>query len=107
MGTANIAEYVSTSLAAADSSTSAALYRPIMALVGGLEAPPGRVMGHAGAWAAPGEPDAKAKHNALQQAGAVMVSHPEKFGAGMKWLLDSRAGRCAGAATVSVSQETF
>lgn len=61
-----------------------------MALVGGLEAPPDRVMGHAGAWAAPGEPDAKLKYKALEEAGAVLVSHPEKFGNGMKTLLGSK-----------------
>ncbi|KAJ5677147.1 uncharacterized protein N7477_002780 [Penicillium maclennaniae] len=61
--------------------------KPIMALVGGLEAPPGRIMGHAGAWAAPGEPDAQTKYQALERAGAVMVNHPEKFGEGMKTLL--------------------
>lgn len=64
-----------------------------MALVGGLEAPPGRIMGHAGAWAAPGEPDARAKYKALEDAGAVMVSHPEKFGDGMKTLLNDRRSR--------------
>lgn len=58
-----------------------------MALVGGLEAPPGRIMGHAGAWIAPGEPDAKAKYNALHKAGATLVSHPEQFGPRMKTLL--------------------
>jgi succinyl-CoA synthetase alpha subunit len=62
-----------------------------MALVGGLEAPPGRVMGHAGAWAAPGEPDAEYKYNALEEAGAVLVSHPETFGNGMKTLLSNKA----------------
>ena len=65
--------------------------RPIMALVAGLQAPPGRVMGHAGAWAAPGEPDAKAKYIALEKAGAVMVDHPEKFGEGMRALLSSQS----------------
>lgn len=64
-----------------------------MALVGGLEAPPGRIMGHAGAWAAPGEPDARAKFKALQDAGAVLVNHPEKFGEGMKALLSNNALR--------------
>ncbi|PLB35724.1 putative succinyl-CoA synthetase subunit alpha [Aspergillus candidus] len=64
--------------------------KPIMGLVGGLQAPPGRVMGHAGAWAAPGEPDAKTKYQALERAGTVMVNHPEKFGEGMKTLLSSR-----------------
>ena len=64
-----------------------------MALVGGLEAPHGRVMGHAGAWAAPGEPDGKTKLQALQDAGAVIVDHPEKFGQGMKTLLSSTTTR--------------
>ncbi|PYH99391.1 succinyl-CoA synthetase subunit alpha [Aspergillus ellipticus CBS 707.79] len=74
--------------------------KPIMALVGGLHAPPGRVMGHAGAWTAPGEPDAKVKYEALERAGAVMVNHPEKFGQGMKTLLGSR-GRGWGATTIN------
>ncbi|OOQ82686.1 CoA-ligase [Penicillium brasilianum] len=67
--------------------------KPIMALVGGLEAPPGRIMGHAGAWAAPGEPDAQTKYQALERAGAVMVNHPEKFGERMKTLLGNKAAR--------------
>ncbi|OQD70212.1 hypothetical protein PENDEC_c025G01534 [Penicillium decumbens] len=67
--------------------------KPIMALVGGLEAPRGRIMGHAGAWAAPGEPDAQTKYQALERAGAVMVNHPEKFGVGMRALLGDKAGR--------------
>lgn len=58
-----------------------------MALVGGIQAPPGRVMGHAGAWSAPGEPDASAKIRALEAAGVVTVNHPEKFGNNMKTLL--------------------
>lgn len=69
-----------------------------MALVGGREAPPGRVMGHAGAWIAPGEPDAVAKHRALESAGVTMVDHPEKFGQGMRALL---ARRTMTSATVS------
>lgn len=64
-----------------------------MALVGGLEAPRGRVMGHAGAWAAPGEADGRAKIKALEDAGAVLVNHPEKFGEGMKTLLSNAASR--------------
>ncbi|CAG8180009.1 unnamed protein product, partial [Penicillium nalgiovense] len=67
--------------------------KPIMALVGGLEAPPGRIMGHAGAWAAPGEPDAQTKYQALERAGAVMVNHPEKFGEGMKTLFANQSSR--------------
>ncbi|KAF7585699.1 hypothetical protein BBP40_010260 [Aspergillus hancockii] len=63
--------------------------KPIMALIGGLHAPPGRIMGHAGAWTAVGEPDAQSKYHALERAGAVMVNHPEKFGEGMKTLLNN------------------
>ncbi|XRM41392.1 hypothetical protein ABZX51_004667 [Aspergillus tubingensis] len=65
-------------------------HRPIMALVGGLHAPPGRIMGHAGAWTAIGEPGAKLKYEALERAGVMMVNHPEKFGEGMKSLLKTR-----------------
>ncbi|KAL4886571.1 succinyl-CoA synthetase-like protein [Aspergillus karnatakaensis] len=65
--------------------------KPIMALVGGRQAPPGRVMGHAGAWTAPGEPGPEEKYKALERAGAVMVNHPEKFGEGMKTLLSGRS----------------
>jgi succinyl-CoA synthetase alpha subunit len=61
-----------------------------MGVIGGLEAPQGRVMGHAGAWAAPGEPDAKFKYKALEDAGVVLVDHPEKLGTGMKQLLSKR-----------------
>lgn len=66
--------------------------KPVMAVVGGMQAPPGRVMGHAGAWAAPGEPDARDKYRILENAGVVMVNHPEEFGEGMKSLLSKRAG---------------
>ncbi|PYI12539.1 succinyl-CoA synthetase subunit alpha [Aspergillus sclerotiicarbonarius CBS 121057] len=65
--------------------------KPIMALIGGLHTPPGRIMGHAGAWTAPGEPHAKDKYDALERAGAVMVNHPEKFGDGMKTLLSTQS----------------
>ena len=66
--------------------------KPIMALIGGVEAPPGRIMGHAGAWAAPGEPDSAAKIKILEDAGVVVVDHPEKFGDTMKRLLAQSAG---------------
>ncbi|KAJ9627964.1 hypothetical protein H2203_003183 [Taxawa tesnikishii (nom. ined.)] len=69
--------------------------KPIAALVGGRTAPPGRVMGHAGAWAAAGESTAEEKYKILENAGATMVDHPEKFGNVMKGLL-SRAGKDVG-----------
>ncbi|KAF2143596.1 uncharacterized protein K452DRAFT_317075 [Aplosporella prunicola CBS 121167] len=61
--------------------------KPIAALVAGLQAPPGRVMGHAGAFVVPGDRGARIKYQKLQEAGAVMVDHPEKFGTVMKQLL--------------------
>lgn len=61
--------------------------KPISALVGGICAKPGKVMGHAGAWAAPGEGTALDKWKALESAGVTMVDHPEKFGPVMKQLL--------------------
>jgi len=53
---------------------------------------PNRIMGHAGAFASLGEVSAVAKHKALEDAGATMVSHPAKFGGVMKKLL-AQAGR--------------
>ena len=66
-----------------------------MAILGGLYAPDGRVMGHAGAFEYPWETDEGGngvirKHSALDQAGVVLVDHPEKFGDGMKTLLAQR-----------------
>lgn len=58
-----------------------------MALIAGVQAPHGRVMGHAGATVRAGEKSAKAKVKALEDAGVVIVNHPSKFGEGMKNLL--------------------
>jgi succinyl-CoA synthetase alpha subunit len=66
--------------------------KPIAALVAGKYAPPSRIMGHAGAWAARGEHTAAEKYKILQDAGANMVDHPENFGETMKTLL-SKSGR--------------
>ena len=48
-------------------------------------------MGHAGAWAAPGEGSALDKWKALEGAGAVMVDHPAKFGKVMKNLISGNS----------------
>ncbi|KAF1810373.1 hypothetical protein P152DRAFT_460489 [Eremomyces bilateralis CBS 781.70] len=66
--------------------------KPIAALVGGMCAKPGYVMGHAGAWAAPGESSSWEKFRALENAGVAMVDHPSKFGGVMKTLL-ANSGR--------------
>lgn len=54
--------------------------RPIAALVAGVNEAPGRIMGHAGAFTIPGEPDAMDKIRALADAGVIIVNHPSKFG---------------------------
>ena len=61
--------------------------RPIMALIAGVQAPSGRVMGHAGAFVGAGEKKAAGKVRALEDAGVVITNHPSKFGEGMKQLL--------------------
>ncbi|KAI0391617.1 succinyl-CoA synthetase-like protein [Xylariaceae sp. FL0594] len=54
--------------------------KPIAALVAGVRAPPGRIMGHAGAFRLPGEPSAQEKIEALRKAGCAIVKHPSHFG---------------------------
>ncbi|KAF2473867.1 succinyl-CoA ligase-like protein subunit alpha [Lindgomyces ingoldianus] len=61
--------------------------KPIAAVVGGFQAAPGRVMGHAGAWTGLGEGTAESKYKALENAGVTMVDHPAKFGGVMKEIL--------------------
>ena len=59
-----------------------------MALIAGIQAPPDRIMGHAGAFVGPGEKTAMQKVRALQDVGVATVYHPSKFGDGMKQLLN-------------------
>ncbi|KAH8675292.1 alpha subunit of succinate-CoA ligase [Xylariales sp. PMI_506] len=61
--------------------------KPIVAVVGGIHAAPGRIMGHAGAFALPGEPTAAEKIEALKSAGAAIVNHPSRFGSVLKTML--------------------
>lgn len=63
--------------------------RPIAAVIGGFQAVPGQVMGHAGAWTGLGEGTSESKYKALERAGVTMVDHPAKFGHVMKGLLSS------------------
>ena len=64
-----------------------------MALIAGVQAPSGTVMGHAGAYVAAGEKTARAKVRALEKAGAVVTNHPSKFGAVMKQLVQPGGAR--------------
>lgn len=64
-----------------------------MALVAGIRAPAGRVMGHAGAFVGAGEKKAVGKVRAFEDAGVVITNHPSNFGKEMKQLLASEAHR--------------
>ncbi|KAI0594985.1 succinyl-CoA synthetase-like protein [Biscogniauxia sp. FL1348] len=64
--------------------------KPIVALVAGVCAVPGRIMGHAGAFSLPGEPSALTKAQALEAAGATIINHPSRFGSALKTALSSR-----------------
>ncbi|KAK2055039.1 succinate-CoA ligase [Colletotrichum caudatum] len=61
--------------------------KPIVAMVAGRTAPPGKTMGHAGAVLSPRDASADVKATALQNAGAVVVPHPGTMGTEMKRLL--------------------
>ncbi|KZL68632.1 succinate- ligase [Colletotrichum incanum] len=62
--------------------------KPIIAMVAGRTAPPGKTMGHAGAILSPRDVPADTKAKALREAGAVVVSHPGVMGTEMKRLLN-------------------
>lgn len=78
--------------------------KPFMSVIGGVQAPARRIMGHAGAWAAPGEASAAQKIKILQDVGVTVVDHPEKLGEGMKRLLAERS-RTATASKTGSSQQ--
>lgn len=80
------------------------LYRPILGLIAGVNYAPGRVMGHAGAFLVPGEPDARAKIRALEEVGVAMVNHPAKFGDAMMRLLGQSERADTGASASAFSQ---
>lgn len=73
--------------------------KPIAALIGGLYAPEGRIMGHAGAFTVPGDPSAEMKTKAFKDVGVQIVSHPAKFGDAMQTLLGSSGRAMTGSAS--------
>lgn len=75
--------------------------KPIVALFGGVNAAPGRVMGHAGAFSVPGEPTAADKVKAFQQAGISVVNHPAKMGNAIKTALEQAGRSTTGARAAS------
>ncbi|KAL1883843.1 hypothetical protein VTK73DRAFT_7631 [Phialemonium thermophilum] len=58
--------------------------KPIVALIAGVSEAKGHIMGHAGAFTIPGEPDARTKIRALRDVGVSVVNHPSKFGDELK-----------------------
>lgn len=71
--------------------TPVAQRKPIVALIAGKLAPKDRVMGHAGAFWLPGEPEPGQKVKALSQAGATIVNHPAKMGPALRKLIEGNA----------------
>lgn len=63
--------------------------KPIVALVAGTMAPLDRVMGHAGAFWLPGDPNPSEKIVALQNVGVTIVNHPAKIGPALRKRFDT------------------
>ncbi|KAI0967085.1 succinyl-CoA synthetase-like protein [Xylaria arbuscula] len=78
--------------------------KPIAALIGGIKAAPGRIMGHAGAFTLPGEPSAQDKIEALQAANCTIVNHPSRFGPVLKSMLEGSIPSGHGVASPSRGQ---
>ena len=64
--------------------------KPVVSFIGGATAPPGRRMGHAGAIITGEGGTAKAKTEALSNAGAAIAYSPAEIGVTMRRVLDSR-----------------
>lgn len=78
-----------------------------MALVAGIQAVPGRIMGHSGAFVSPRDTDAESKARCLKDAGAVMEKDPSKFGKIMAELLEHRSVRTVRAVKLAASAFSF
>lgn len=66
----------------------AEMTKPVIALIAGVSAPPGRRMGHAGALIMGSGGTAREKIKALTAAGAAVVSNPGQIGAAVKKVLN-------------------
>ena len=54
--------------------------KPVVAYIAGFTAPPGKKMGHAGAIISGSSGTAAAKKEALEAAGAIVVTYPTQIG---------------------------
>ena len=63
--------------------------KPVVSFIGGATAPPGRRMGHAGAIITGESGTAKAKAQALSDAGATIAYSPAEIGLTMQKVLSS------------------
>ena len=61
--------------------------KPVVSYIAGVTAPPGKKMGHAGAIVSGNKGTAKAKMEALNEAGAIVVSNPTKIGKAIEELI--------------------
>ena len=61
--------------------------KPVVSYIAGVTAPPGKKMGHAGAIVSGNKGTAKAKMEALNKAGAIVVSNPTKIGKAIEELI--------------------
>jgi succinyl-CoA synthetase alpha subunit len=64
--------------------------KPVLAFVAGASAPPGRRMGHAGAFIDRGRGDARSKMRSLADAGATVISSPSAIGEAVAECLSAR-----------------
>ena len=64
--------------------------KPVVSFIGGATAPPGRRMGHAGAIITGESGTAKAKQQALNDAGAAIAYSPAEIGSTMQKVLNAR-----------------
>ncbi|KAL8828967.1 MAG: hypothetical protein Q9191_002291, partial [Dirinaria sp. TL-2023a] len=81
--------------------------KPIMALVAGMQAVAGRIMGHSGAFIGHLDGDAQHKSNCLADAGAVLTNHPSKCGTVMRELLEKSSTRAPSSGSASAVSAAF
>lgn len=66
--------------------------KPIAAVIGGILAREGTIMGHAGAFRLPGDGTSNEKIKNLESVGVTVVDHPTKLGSTIKTLMQ-QSGR--------------